>query len=270
MTKPDQDQIAHDDLPMTREEWGIDRLRYWLARPHWSGVFTPDGPPLAEGVCLLAGIDPELSCYTSGDHPAAGLWFLPEGLAAYDFETFPRGRDELDTLWDLITRRASDMVGMWGKAGPVTADPHDWIMKTKNHPTLAPPWLSKAQADPACVELLPTALRPKSARRWKKPSEKGGSTRPENEVIAIFICDALRNSNTAAKVFRLFDKHKADWNLSPGESTVRTWCNQALKDTNADAFLLTAGNSPEDVARLKAEAMRMLAEKSLVGVTSAR
>ena len=270
---------------MSRSEWAIERLRYWLAKQKsgecWSGGEGSDGGlPWSEGVCILAGIDPELSLYSSPKrhsatvtrrlHSASHLWFLPGGLAAYGFVSFPRERDDLDSLWDEVTRRINLLYGLGGKSGLQTAGPHDWLSRVTKFPALAPPWLDAARDDPICSDLLPTTLQSKSTRKWMKHSAKGGSIRPEAEVLSLFICDALREGRTSAEVFRLFKKHVAAWNLRPGASTVRRWCNTLLKDTSADELLDSAGNPPDEVARLKADAMRMLADKSLNRLTSAR
>lgn len=95
MTEQDQDPIAaftgESSQALTRAERAMQRLQDWLARPLWSGARNPIGPlPWPEGVCILAGIDPEASAVSD----PAGWALLPGALELYGFRSFPRDRHE--------------------------------------------------------------------------------------------------------------------------------------------------------------------------------
>lgn len=226
----------------------MDALKDWLRDGPWT---------VREAACLLAGVLPP---ERMGDSSDFGGWLPGREAWAHAREAWQQ----------IVTADVVHIEKVLLENGPPKgAEPQDFL-SLASRLKIIPPWLDAASADPDCAELLPTALQPKSARRGQSPSAKGGSTRPDAEVVALFMCDVLRDGRTSAEVFRLFERHKADWNLAMGQSTVRRWCNADLKDTSADDLLLHAGNPPGDVARLKAEAMRMLAEKSLDRVTSAR
>lgn len=229
----------------------LDALKDWLRDGPWT---------VREAACLLAGVLPP---ERRGDSSDFGGW-LP-GREAWAFLPHMREAER-----EIVAADIAHIEKVLRENGPPKgAEPQDFL-SLASRLKIIPPWLDAARTDPDCAELLPTALQPKSARSWQSPPAKGGSTRPDAEVVALFMCDVLRDGRTSAEVFRLFEKHKADWNLAMGQSTVRRWCNTDLKDTSADDLLLIAGNPPGDVARLKAEAMRMLAEKSLDRLTSAR
>ncbi|MFT3687727.1 hypothetical protein [Paenirhodobacter sp.] len=125
MTKPDDDDpiaalTGEPSLPLSREGKAMERLQGWLERPLWSGARNPVGPlAWPEGVCILAGIDPE----ASADADAAGWALLPGALTFYGFSSFPRDRHERMQL--LVT--AEEHIGLLTGLGLKTAPPSRWI-----------------------------------------------------------------------------------------------------------------------------------------------
>jgi|GEM_PF-6272144 len=124
MTEQDQDPIAaftgEPSQALTREERAKRRLQDWLERPLWSGGCNPIGPlPWPEGVCILAGLDPEVSA----DADPAGWALLPGALAFYGFRSFPRDRHEAMQLG----AAAELHIGLLRGLGLKTAKPDRWI-----------------------------------------------------------------------------------------------------------------------------------------------
>lgn len=79
-----------------RDRAKMRRLHDWLSRPLWSGTLNPAGVlPWPEGVCVLAGIEPEMSA----DAGAAGWALMPGALAFYGFASFPRDQHEVMQLF---------------------------------------------------------------------------------------------------------------------------------------------------------------------------
>lgn len=124
MTEQDQDPIAaftgEPSRALTRNERAMRRLQDWLERPLWSGACNPIGPlPWPEGVCILAGLDPE----ASADADPAGWALLPGALAFYGFRSFPRDRHEAMQLG----AAAELHIGLLRGLGMKTAKPDRWI-----------------------------------------------------------------------------------------------------------------------------------------------
>lgn len=126
MTEQDQDQDPIAALtgeprpPLSREGNAMVRLQGWLERPLWSGARNPVGPLLwPEGMCVLAGIDPEASAHAD----AAGWALLPGALAFYGFDSFPRDRHEAMQLLETAEEHIALLIGLSLK----TAPPKRWI-----------------------------------------------------------------------------------------------------------------------------------------------
>lgn len=124
MTEQDQDPIAaftgEPSRALTRNERAMRRLQDWLERPLWSGACNPIGPlPWPEGVCILAGLDPE----ASADADPAGWALLPGALEFYGFRSFPRDRHEAMQLGVAAEEHIGLLIGL----GMKTAKPDRWI-----------------------------------------------------------------------------------------------------------------------------------------------
>lgn len=136
MTEQDHDPIAaltgEPSPPLSREWNAMARLQEWLERPLWSGARNPVGPlSWPEGVCILAGIDPE----ASADADAAGWALLPGALAFYGFDSFPRDRHEAMQLW--VT--AEEHIELLNGLGLKTAPPKRWIDRVQRE-RIGIPW----------------------------------------------------------------------------------------------------------------------------------
>lgn len=136
MTDQDQDPIAdisgEPSQPHSREERAMQRLQDWLGRPLWSGACNPIGPlSWPEGVCILAGIDPEVST----DSDPAGWALLPGALAFYGFRSFPRDRHEAMQLGVAAEEHIGLLIGL----GLKTAKPDSWIDRVQRK-GIAIPW----------------------------------------------------------------------------------------------------------------------------------
>lgn len=136
MTEQDQDPIAYisgePSQPHSREERAMQRLQDWLGRPLWSGACNPIGPlSWPEGVCILAGIDPE----ASRDSDPAGWALLPGALEFYGFHSFPRGGREAMQLGVAADEHIGLLIGL----GLKTAKPDRWIDRVQRE-GIAIPW----------------------------------------------------------------------------------------------------------------------------------
>ncbi len=117
---------------LSREGNAMARLQGWLERLLWSGTRNPVGPlPWPEGVCILAGIDPE----ASADADAAGWALLPGALAFYGFHSFPRDRHEAMQLRVTAEEHMGLLIGL----GLKTAPPSRWIDRVRRK-GLGIPW----------------------------------------------------------------------------------------------------------------------------------
>lgn len=136
MTKQDQDPIAaftgEPSQALTREGRAMQRLQDWLARPLWSGACNPIGSlPWPEGVCILAGLDPE----ASADADPAGWALLPGALAFYGLRSFPRDRHEAMQLGVAAEEHIGLLIGL----GLKTAKPDRWIDRVQRE-GISIPW----------------------------------------------------------------------------------------------------------------------------------
>lgn len=243
--------IEPDDVPMSRDEWAIERLRYWLAKHEsdedWSGApYSEGGLPWSEGVCILAGIDPELSLYAphTGQsngvfprlHSASHLWFLPGGLAAYGFVSFPRERDDLDSLWDAVTRRIGLLEGLGGKSGLPTAGPHAWIKHVIKRPALTPSWLDAARADAEARALLPSeALEGCAPTRGtmtaKEVASKGGKAKRDQDAQRAKFFHVVERKLDEGKSVAEINTYLAEtYSDPPPDKTIYGWKTQIMNE----------------------------------------
>lgn len=136
MTKPDDDDpvstLTGEPSPLlSREGKAMERLQGWLERRLWSGARNPVGPlRWPEGVCILAGIDPE----ASADANAAGWALLPGALAFYGFRSFPRDRHEAMQLGVAAEEHIGLLIGL----GLKTAKPDRWIDRVQREGIVIP------------------------------------------------------------------------------------------------------------------------------------
>lgn len=161
------------------EEWPLARLRWWLARPSWSGSPSAEGNvPWAEAVALLAGVDPEESAAwgARGYHQAAGLYFLPGALSFYGHDAMPQDSAGLDNLAAGVRAQVAALLGLHLDTCP----PRDAVRRAQDAKVTIP-WREAALADPECCRLLPDEvlgeMNADSAARPVGMQTRGGQAR---------------------------------------------------------------------------------------------
>lgn len=139
--------------------WGVvsgrggamDALEVWLEGEFWNfnlGRYQFDGH--SEGLCLLAGIDPEQSIMTSDQY---GPVFLPFSRDGHGVSVITQ--ENQWTVKDVIDHHVDDLKSL-GLKGRVHC--HDAI-RTSVEKNLAPFWLEAALSDPGCSQYLPEEMR---------------------------------------------------------------------------------------------------------------
>jgi len=147
----------------TPREAAEERLHGWIergwpepprfpkGREPWSGARNPVGSlPWPEIVCILAGLDPE----TSASADADGWALLPDALAFYGFDTFPRDRHGLHVLHTLAEEHIEPLRGLHLE----TMSAKDAI-KAAVAANLPPPWLLAYLDSDHAMRWLPASLR---------------------------------------------------------------------------------------------------------------
>ncbi len=134
----------------------------------------------SEGLCILAGIYPELSNRTSDQY---GPSFLPFRSGPYGFKTVTR-----QNQWDVkeaIDQRIGDLSSLGLKGRVSIHEALELCVKMK----LEPPWLWAANNDFHCAKRLPFCILTNEAiinRLKKHNSGKGGRNRAnKNQVTQV-------------------------------------------------------------------------------------
>jgi hypothetical protein len=148
-----------DKEPRGEDLWGVvserggamDALEVWLEGEFWNftlGRNRFDGH--SEGLCLLAGIDPEQSMITSDQY---GPVFLPMPRDSYGISFITQENQWI--VKDAIDHRVDDLKSL-GLKDRVHC--HDAI-RASVEKKLAPFWLEAALSDPGCSQYLPEEMR---------------------------------------------------------------------------------------------------------------
>jgi hypothetical protein len=151
---------------------GMDMLREWLSRKFWrfnAGDHQFDG--ISEGLCLLAGIDPERSMITDMQY---GPKFLPGASEFYECEMITA--EDQGQLKIAIDRQVDELRSL-GLTGRVRLRK---ILELCYKNELHPPWLHAANDDFECAKMLPFDLITKpefKARIRQGASSRGGQAR---------------------------------------------------------------------------------------------
>ena len=151
---------------------GMDLLREWLSRKFWrfnAGDHQFDG--ISEGLCLLAGIDPEKSMITDMEY---GPKFLPGAPEFYECEMITA--EDQGQLKIAIDRQVDELRSL-GLTGRVRLRK---VLELCFKNELHPPWLHAANDDFECAKMLPFDLitNPEfKARIRQGASSRGGQAR---------------------------------------------------------------------------------------------
>jgi len=150
----------------------MDALEDWLKQEFWNfnlGWNQFDGH--SEGLCLLAGIDPEHSNSTVDQY---GPVFLPSSRDGYGVTKI--SSENQWTIKESIDHYVDDLKSL-GLKGRVHC--HDAI-RASVEKNLIPFWLDVARADSRCAKLLPSGLV--YASRRSIPSENTKDEIPEADA----------------------------------------------------------------------------------------
>lgn len=168
-------------LPL-REREKMRRLHVWLEKTLWSpGLGSHNNVGWGDGICVLAGIDPEAS-----DDAAPAGWALLPGL------TPPAGWAEREELRVLVEDRVALIAGL----RLPTAPPGDWIAAVARI-GLAPPWAAAVLDSSVLRKTLPTKARTALREALNLPAEddpraRGGHARlPDTRPNAKATAEAL-------------------------------------------------------------------------------
>lgn len=156
---------------------GLEWLRLWLESEFWNfdlGRHQFDGH--SEGLCVLAGINPQESRRTKDQY---GPEFLRGANTLYNVTSISeenqwRIKEDIDNFID-------DLKSL-GLRGRVHC--HDAIMAAVDK-NLSPPWLGAANDDFECAKRLPATLRTNNniiERINRGASSKGGRNRAEKNA----------------------------------------------------------------------------------------
>lgn len=250
MTEQDQDPIAaftgEPSQALTREGRAMQRLQDWLARPLWSGACNPIGSlPWPEGVCILAGLDPE----ASADADPAGWVLLPGALAFYGLRSFPRDRHEAMQLGVAAEEQIGLLIGL----GLRTAKPDRWIRRARGE-GISIPWQGALKWHSAAGE-APVSILKNPGQSGASPQSKGGKHRPDDEIVAIFIAAALHENGV--KPPRIVKRLK-EMNLPGRRDAVGRWLEKMgdpKQGPGADALVSSTGRTREELEGLRAKAV---------------
>lgn len=177
---------AFDDADYDEAIFGVrsergDRLEIlddWLRKGFWNfdlGHYQFDGA--SEGICILAGIDPERSMLTTTEY---GPYFLPDTIGFYGYEKIIA--DEQSYLKEAVDRRLDDLKSLGLKGRVHCRD----ALETCELKKLDPPWLVAANNDFECAKKLPFRLRTNHEiiqRISREASSKGGQMRAKKDAI---------------------------------------------------------------------------------------
>lgn len=161
---------------------GLEILEYWLEKEFWNfnrGHYQFDG--YSEGLCILAGIDPERSMLTSDQY---GPNFLPDAMQFYGCETITQ--DNQWHLKDIVDKHVDDLKSL-GLMGRVRC--HDALIECAKF-KLDPPWLDAASNDFECAKRIPAKLRTNSEinnRISRIASSEGGRKRASRNALTNFL-----------------------------------------------------------------------------------
>jgi hypothetical protein len=173
-----------EDLGVMVSERGsaLGALEDWLSLEYWNfnlGSNQFDG--YSEGLCLLAGIDPEQSMLTAVEY---GPKFLANSIQFYGYEkiTF----EEQGHLRDAVDRHIDNLKSL-GFSGRVHCH---HALKTCAQYKLDPPWLEAANKDFKCAKMLPFKLRTDAEiirRIGRVASSRGGRMRANKSAKTNFL-----------------------------------------------------------------------------------
>jgi len=237
------------DEARTKEVAQLELLRGWLAKPHWNfsrDYNSFDG--VSEGICLMTGIDPELSMLAGSEY---GPKFLPDAMKTYGFDSTARG-DEISEMRSAIQLQ-QDRFRVVGLSG--LSDVKKALLKYDRR-GLRPPWFDCAQNDFHCARGLPIELIEVDEMRERLTkyhrSNAGKARASKNEITQLIAgpgrqeFDRLRKdgfsgqranssgrvvgTSVAHEVYDAIRKFKGEAGVLPQLGTVRTNVRSWLQD----------------------------------------